>query len=66
MSMYGAEFIRTLKQRFGPEADVYFTPHGYLMLASEEGATQLIDNSKLQKELGAINKVLGKEELKSR
>ena len=49
MSLYGAEFIRTLKQRFGPDADVNFTPHGYLVLASTEGAEQLIDNSKPEK-----------------
>lgn len=66
MSLYGAEFLRTLKFRFGSEADVYFTPNGYLMLASEHGAQQLIDNSKLQVELGAVNTVLGKEHLKQR
>lgn len=66
MSMFGAEFIRNLKTRFGPDADVYFTPNGYLMLASEEGAAQLIDNSKLQKELGAVNIVLSKNQLKER
>nr|AEE63374.1 unknown [Dendroctonus ponderosae] len=66
MSLFGAEFIRTLKDRFGPSADVCFTPHGYLMLASEEGAEQLIDNSKLQNELGAVNIVLSREQLKNR
>lgn len=66
MSMYGAEFIRTLKNRFGHDADVYFTPNGYLLLASEIGASQLIDNAKLQKELGAVNIVLSKEQLKQR
>lgn len=64
--MFGAEFIRTLKKRFGSDADVYFTPNGYLLLASEKGASQLIDNAKLQKELGAINVVLTKEQLKER
>lgn len=66
MSLYGAEFLRDLENRFGPNADVFFTPHGYLMLASPEGATQLLDNAKLQKELGAINEILKKEELKNR
>lgn len=66
MSLFGAEFLRTIKKRFGPEADVYFTPHGYLVLASEEGAAQLLDNSKLQKELGAVNMVLSKNQLKKR
>lgn len=66
MSLYGAEFIRTLKRRFGDDADVFFTPNGYLMLASEEGASTLIDSAKLQKELGAVNVILGKEQLKKR
>lgn len=66
MSVFGAEFLRTLKKKFGQDADVFFTPNGYLMLASEEGASQLIDNSKLQKELGAVNVILGKEALKQR
>lgn len=66
MSLYGAEFIRTLKKRFGNDADVYFTPNGYLMLATEDGAQQLLDNSKLQKDLGASNIVLSKNELKER
>ncbi|XP_066248334.1 FAD-dependent oxidoreductase domain-containing protein 1-like [Euwallacea similis] len=66
MSLFGYEFIRNLKQRFGPTADVAFTPHGYLVLASEEGAKQLIENSKLQNELGAMNVVLQKQELKDR
>lgn len=66
MSLYAADFLRSLKRRFGPEADVNFTPHGYLLLATEEGAGQLIDNSKLQKELGACNIILQKDELKDR
>lgn len=66
MSLFGAEFIRTLPRRFGPNADVYFTPHGYLVLANEEHAFELNENSKLQRNLGAINEVLSKEQLKKR
>ncbi|XP_076269391.1 FAD-dependent oxidoreductase domain-containing protein 1 homolog [Rhynchophorus ferrugineus] len=66
MSLYGFEFIRTLKRRFGPEAEVNFTPHGYLVLASEEGAEQLIDNSKIQRDLGASNIILNANQLKDR
>ncbi|KAK4880220.1 hypothetical protein RN001_008366 [Aquatica leii] len=66
MSLFGAEFLRTLKHRFGPDADVHFTPNGYLMLATEHGAQQLLDNAKLQKHLGAINTVLNKDDLKQR
>lgn len=66
MSLFGAEFLRTLKKRFGPHADCSFTPNGYLLLASEDGSQQLIDNSVLQKELGAINTILSKNQLKER
>ncbi|KRT78764.1 FAD dependent oxidoreductase [Oryctes borbonicus] len=66
MSLFGAEFIRTLKDRFGSDADVYFTPNGYLTLASDVGAAQLLDNAKLQKELGAVNVLLSANELKER
>lgn len=66
MSVFGAEFMRTLKQRFGKDADVFFTPNGYLTVASENGAQQLLDNAKLQKELGAVNVVLSKDALKQR
>ncbi|CAH1962340.1 unnamed protein product [Acanthoscelides obtectus] len=66
MSLFGAEFLRTLKKRFGPDADVNFHPNGYLLLSSEAGAQQLIDNSKLQTELGAVNMVLTKNQIKER
>lgn len=66
MSLFGYEFIRTLKRRFGPEAEVNFTPHGYLVLASEEGAEQLIDNSRIQQDLGACNIILNKNQIKDR
>nr|CAI5844238.1 unnamed protein product [Callosobruchus analis] len=66
MSLFGAEFLRTLKKRFGPDAEVSFHPNGYLLLASEEGAQQLIDNSKLQTELGAVNRVMTRDQLRAR
>lgn len=66
MSVFGAEFLRTLRRKHGPSADVQFTPHGYLTLATEHGAQQLLDNSRLQTELGAINSVLSKGQLKER
>lgn len=66
MSLYGAEFLRKLPQKFGNDANVYFTPHGYLLLASENKASQLMDNVTLQKELGAVNEVLSRNQLKER
>jgi FAD-dependent oxidoreductase domain-containing protein 1 len=32
MSLFGAEFFRTIKNRFGPEADIGFRENGYLIL----------------------------------
>ncbi|KAI4464229.1 sarcosine dehydrogenase-related [Holotrichia oblita] len=66
MSLYGAEFIRTLKDRFGREGDVSFTPSSCLTLASEIGASQLVDTARLQKELGALNVILSANQLKER
>lgn len=52
MSLYGAEFLRKAKKLLSGDGlegpDVQFHPHGYLFLASEMGAEQLIANHKLQ------------------
>lgn len=66
MSLYGAEFLRKLKNRFGSDAEVFFHPNGYLVLASEHGANDLTENHILQKELGAKNCLLSKTQLKER
>ncbi|XP_053692776.1 FAD-dependent oxidoreductase domain-containing protein 1 [Sabethes cyaneus] len=66
MSLYGAEFLRDVKKLLGSEVDVNFTPFGYLMLASEQGAEQLQQNSKLQNVLGAKNEILTASRLKER
>ncbi|XP_055547441.1 FAD-dependent oxidoreductase domain-containing protein 1 [Wyeomyia smithii] len=66
MSLYGAEFLRDVKQLLGSDVHVNFTPFGYLMLATEEGAEQLQENSKLQNVLGAKNEILTANRLKER
>ncbi|XP_055634547.1 FAD-dependent oxidoreductase domain-containing protein 1 [Toxorhynchites rutilus septentrionalis] len=66
LSLYGAEFMRNIKQHLGEEVDINFTPYGYLMLASEQGAEQLQENSKLQNLLGAKNEILTAKRLKER
>lgn len=52
MSLYGAEFLRKSKKLLSGEGlegpDIQFNPHGYLFLATEQGAQQLIANHKLQ------------------
>ncbi|XP_055614396.1 FAD-dependent oxidoreductase domain-containing protein 1 [Uranotaenia lowii] len=66
MSLYGADFMRKAKEHLGEDVDVNFTPYGYLMLASEKGAEQLQENSKLQNMLGAKNEILTATRLKER
>ena len=62
MSLFGAEFIRNINDYLGidgqPPIDPYFHPYGYLMLGTEKGAEQLIQNSRLQNFLGAKNVLL--------
>jgi glycine/D-amino acid oxidase-like deaminating enzyme len=53
MSRYGVAFIKDLKARFGPEADVGFRENGYLILASEAGRGQLAQNHVVQQAEGA-------------
>lgn len=65
MSLYAADFLREIKQHLGKHVDVNFVPHGYLFLATEEGAQQLQENSILQNRLGAKNVILTKKKLKS-
>ncbi|XP_055909172.1 FAD-dependent oxidoreductase domain-containing protein 1 [Eupeodes corollae] len=65
MSLYGAEFFETIQGHLG-DCELNFRPNGYLLLASENGASTLLSNSKLQNELGARNEVLTPEKLKLR
>ncbi|XP_005181588.2 FAD-dependent oxidoreductase domain-containing protein 1 [Musca domestica] len=66
MSLYGADFMRDVKEHLGDDVELNFTPHGYLVLASEEGAETLTRNSKLQNELGARNELLNANQLKAK
>ncbi|XP_071567708.1 FAD-dependent oxidoreductase domain-containing protein 1 [Temnothorax nylanderi] len=68
MSLYGAEFVRNINEHLSvpgePPIDVNYHPYGYLLLATEEGAETLVQNSKLQNSLGAKNVILTAEKLK--
>lgn len=66
MSLYGSDFIRDVKLHLGEDIEVNFTPYGYLMLATEEGAEQLKRNSRLQNDLGARNEILSARKLKEK
>ncbi|KAH6945253.1 hypothetical protein HPB50_007681 [Hyalomma asiaticum] len=68
LSMFSAEFLRNVKQNlsvldFDPP-DIQFQPHGYLFLASEKGAEQMLKNAEMQQELGAKIELLKPDELR--
>lgn len=48
LSLYGVDFIRSLKARFGAEAEIGFHEGGYLLLASPEGLPILEANHRVQ------------------
>lgn len=66
MSLYGAEFLRNINEHLDDKVGINFTPHGYLMMASEEGAECLQNNSLLQRSLGAKNECLTARQLKEK
>jgi FAD-dependent oxidoreductase domain-containing protein 1 len=66
MSQFTLETIRSLKARFGADADVAFREQGYLMLASAAGEALLAENVALQRSMGADVALLGAAELAAR
>ncbi|KAH8351871.1 hypothetical protein KR084_000336 [Drosophila pseudotakahashii] len=66
MSLFAADFLRGAKEHFGQDVPLQFTPHGQLMLASDEHAESLMRSSQLQNELGARNEVLTADRLAAR
>lgn len=66
LSLFGLHLIRSLKQEFGPEADVSFREQGYLILASPAGLPILTENHQVQIAHGADNVLLKDDELAAR
>lgn len=66
MGLYANDFLRMSKHYLGDHVNVNFVPHGYLFLATEQGAEQLERNSILQNRLGAKNVILSRKKLKQR
>lgn len=66
MSLYAADFIRNIKEHLDDDVELNFTPHGYLMMASEAGAETLSQNSELQNKMGAKNELLTAKQLKQK
>lgn len=53
MSLFGLDFLRNIKERFGPEADISLYEGGYLILATDKGLPILKANHEVQKAEGA-------------
>ena len=66
LSRYGIEVIRSLKERFGPDADISFHEKGYLTLATEAGVATLRSNHAIQIAEGADIELFGPDELARR
>ena len=66
LSTFGIRLVKNLKQEFGPDADVGFKEHGYLICASEEGLPVLAENHAVQIAHGADNVLLEGAELSRR
>ena len=63
LSTFGIRLVKNLKQEFGPDADVGFKEHGYLICATEEGRAVLAENHAVQIANGADNVLLSETEL---
>ncbi|MGE0523849.1 MAG: NAD(P)/FAD-dependent oxidoreductase [Variibacter sp.] len=66
LSTYGVGFIRALRERFGPDADIGFREGGYLLLASDAGAAIARENHAVQMNEGADILLLEPPEIASR
>ena len=70
MSLYGADFLRHANRLLyvtGMDPpDIKFQPHGYLFLASEEGAETMQENHRVQVQCGAKVELMTAKRLKRR
>ncbi|XP_041978619.1 FAD-dependent oxidoreductase domain-containing protein 1 [Aricia agestis] len=66
LAEYGAEFLRNVKNELGNDVDIQFTPHEYLLLASDAYADKLEKNVQIQKEQGLMNKLLSVESIRAK
>jgi FAD-dependent oxidoreductase domain-containing protein 1 len=66
MSLFGADFIRSLKQRFGADADIGFRENGYLFVGGPGSEAGRLAGVAMQREQGASIEVLAPPELEVR
>lgn len=66
MSLFGAEFFRTVKDRFGSDADIGFVERGYLILGGPETVPTRHAGVAMQREAGADAVALAPDEARAR
>lgn len=68
MSLYGAEFLRNVKKNLSifenDPPEINFHHHGFLTLADEKNAEQLVASHKMQVECGAFVDLLSAKQIK--
>jgi FAD-dependent oxidoreductase domain-containing protein 1 len=66
LSQFGVEFLRGMKDRFGPEADPNFREGGYLIMAGLGGEATLAANVETQRREGADTELYPASQLAGR
>ncbi|XP_069902317.1 FAD-dependent oxidoreductase domain-containing protein 1 isoform X6 [Globicephala melas] len=70
LSLFSVEFLRNINEYLAvvddPPLDLQFNPSGYLFLASEEGATIMENNVKVQRQQGAKVCLMSPEQLRKK
>jgi len=66
MSLFGAEFFRSIKTRFGPDADIGFLERGYLILGGPEAVAGRRASVEMQQGEGAAVAALDRADLQAR
>ncbi len=58
LSEFGVRFLKSMRERFGPEADPAFHERGYLLTAGPDGFGILVSNTAIQRQAGADTELL--------
>ena len=66
MSLFGASFFKSLKERFGPDADIGFRERGYLILGDAKSIDARRAGAEMQIDNGASVDVLRPDEILAR
>jgi FAD-dependent oxidoreductase domain-containing protein 1 len=66
LSTFGWHYFSSLKEAYGPEADVGLVERGYAIMASSDGEAVLRANVALQRSLGADIELLSPDALRAR